>query len=195
MKKFIKKSREERIEEILRAAVCVFLEKGYRNATMEDIIAKTSLSKGGFYYYFKNTKEIFLAIMERYGKTNVEEIKKMVDESPDKESFFKELADFLFNRILKETDEKKIYIMAVSELFYDKDYIYRLRDMRNAYIEAAIKYCCEKFKLNREEMKRKLELLAEVFESLSIGCYLFKREKFYVDQEDNVKKLLFDIIK
>jgi AcrR family transcriptional regulator len=195
MKKFIKKSREERIEEILRAAVCVFLEKGYRNATMEDIIAKTSLSKGGFYYYFKNTKEIFLAIMERYGKTNVEEIKKMVDESPDKESFFKELADYLFIRILKETDEKKIYIMAVSELFYDKDYIYRLRDMRNAYIEAAIKYCCEKFKLNREEMKRKLELLAEVFESLSIGCYLFKREKFYVDQEDNVKKLLFDIIK
>ena len=195
MKKFIKKSREERIEEILRAAVCVFLEKGYRNATMEDIIAKTSLSKGGFYYYFKNTKEIFLAIMERYGKTNVEEIKKMVDESPDKESFFKELADYLFIRILKETDEKKIYIMAVSELFYDKDYIYRLRDMRNAYIEAAIKYCCEKFKLNREEMKRKLELLAEVFESLSIGCYLFKREKFYIDQEDNVKKLLFDIIK
>jgi len=195
MKKFIKKSREERIEEILRAAVCVFLEKGYRNATMEDIIAKTSLSKGGFYYYFKNTKEIFLAIMERYGKTNVEEVKKMVDESPDKESFFKELADYLFIRILKETDEKKIYIMAVSELFYDKDYIYRLRDMRNAYIEAAIKYCCEKFKLNREEMKRKLELLAEVFESLSIGCYLFKREKFYVDQEDNVKKLLFDIIK
>ena len=195
MKKFTKKSREERIEEILKAAVCVFLEKGYRNATMEDIIAKTSLSKGGFYYYFKNTKEIFLAIMERYGKTNVEEIKKMVDESPDKESFFKELADYLFIRILKETDEKKIYIMAVSELFYDKDYIYRLRDMRNAYIEAAIKYCCEKFKLNREEMKRKLELLAEVFESLSIGCYLFKREKFYVDQEDNVKKLLFDIIK
>ncbi|MCD5405927.1 MAG: TetR/AcrR family transcriptional regulator [Desulfotomaculum sp.] len=195
MKKFIKKSREERIEEILRAAVCVFLEKGYRNATMEDIIAKTSLSKGGFYYYFKNTKEIFLAIMERCGKINIEEIKKIVNESPNKESFFKELADFLFNRILKETDEKKIYIMAVSELFYDKDYIYRLRDMRNAYIEAAIKYCCEKFKLNREEMKRKLELLAEVFESLSIGCYLFKREKFYVDQEDNVKKLLFDIIK
>ncbi|MCL0067321.1 TetR/AcrR family transcriptional regulator [Peptococcaceae bacterium] len=195
MKKFTKKSREERIEEILKAAVCVFLEKGYRNATMEDIIAKTSLSKGGFYYYFKNTKEIFLAIMERCGKISIEEIKKMVDKSLDKESFFKELADYLFNRILKETDEKKIYIMAVSELFYDKDYIYRLRDMRNAYIEAAIKYCCEKFKLNREEMKRKLELLAEVFESLSIGCYLFKREKFYVDQEDNVKKLLFDIIK
>ncbi|MCL0071664.1 TetR/AcrR family transcriptional regulator [Peptococcaceae bacterium] len=195
MKKFIKKSREERIEEILRAAVCVFLEKGYRNATMEDIIAKTSLSKGGFYYYFKNTKEIFLAVMERYGKINIEEIKKMLDESLDKESFFKELADFLFNRILKETDEKKIYIMAVSELFYDGDYIHRLRDMRNAYIEAAIKYCCEKFKLNREEIKRKLELLAEVFESLSIGCYLFKKEKFYVDQEDNVKKLLFDIIK
>ncbi|MCL0032280.1 TetR/AcrR family transcriptional regulator [Peptococcaceae bacterium] len=195
MKKFTKKSREERIEEILKAAVCVFLEKGYRNATMEDIIAKTSLSKGGFYYYFKNTKEIFLAIMERCRKISIEEIKKMVDKSLDKESFFKELADYLFNRILKETDEKKIYIMAVSELFYDKDYIYRLRDMRNAYIEAAIKYCCEKFKLNREEMKRKLELLAEVFESLSIGCYLFKREKFYVDQEDNVKKLLFDIIK
>ncbi|WP_197017444.1 TetR family transcriptional regulator [Methanobrevibacter oralis] len=30
----------------------VFLKKGYFNVTMEDIINETSLSKGGFYYYF-----------------------------------------------------------------------------------------------------------------------------------------------
>ncbi|WP_220607934.1 helix-turn-helix domain-containing protein [Methanobrevibacter oralis] len=36
----------------MNAALKVFLKKGYSNATMEDIINETSLSKGGFYYYF-----------------------------------------------------------------------------------------------------------------------------------------------
>ena len=47
-------TREERRNEILLGALEVFLQKGYRDTTMEDIIKNTSLSKGGFYHYYKN---------------------------------------------------------------------------------------------------------------------------------------------
>ena len=44
------KSKSERKKEIMEAAKSVFLEKGFEKTTMEDIIAETSLSKGGFYH-------------------------------------------------------------------------------------------------------------------------------------------------
>ncbi len=61
----VKKTREERTQEILDAATDVFLEKGFKQTTMEDIIRRTSLSKGGFYYYYKSTREILLDVMAK----------------------------------------------------------------------------------------------------------------------------------
>jgi len=54
MAKFQRKTAEERKDEIRRGAVQAFLKKGYRNTTMEDIVASTTLSKGGVYRYFWN---------------------------------------------------------------------------------------------------------------------------------------------
>ncbi|WP_314744138.1 TetR family transcriptional regulator, partial [Treponema lecithinolyticum] len=44
MPKFERKTKEERCSEIMNAAKKVFLKKGYRYTTMEDIVAGTSLS-------------------------------------------------------------------------------------------------------------------------------------------------------
>lgn len=47
-----RKPREERINEITKVAIEVFLEKGYENTTMEAIARKAGISKGGLYHYF-----------------------------------------------------------------------------------------------------------------------------------------------
>lgn len=47
-----RKPREIRINEITKAAIEVFLEKGYENTTMEAIARKAGISKGGLYHYF-----------------------------------------------------------------------------------------------------------------------------------------------
>ena len=60
-----RKTKEERLAEIHKAALELFLTKGYKNTTMEDIIANTSLSKGGFYHYYGSTKEILFALMKQ----------------------------------------------------------------------------------------------------------------------------------
>ena len=44
-------SESERKNEIMDSAADVIIRKGLENATMEDIIAGTSLSKGGVYHY------------------------------------------------------------------------------------------------------------------------------------------------
>lgn len=56
-------SEEERKKEIMSFAAKVIAEKGLDGTTMEDIIAGTTLSKGGVYHYYGNVVEIFKDIM------------------------------------------------------------------------------------------------------------------------------------
>lgn len=54
---------EKRKEEIKKVAARVFVKLGFSNTTMEDLVKETGLSKGGFYYYYKNTTDIIYDLM------------------------------------------------------------------------------------------------------------------------------------
>lgn len=56
--------RETRRAELLDAAASVFAKKGYRAASIEDIIERAEIARGTFYLYFESKLEIFLAIMD-----------------------------------------------------------------------------------------------------------------------------------
>lgn len=59
----IRRSEYERKKEIMNSAINIILDKGLEKTTMEDIIAGTSLSKGGVYHYYKSVIDIFKDIM------------------------------------------------------------------------------------------------------------------------------------
>ena len=48
---------------ILETARSVFMEKGFKNVTMKDIVEACNISRGGLYLYFASTKEIFLEVL------------------------------------------------------------------------------------------------------------------------------------
>ena len=50
---------------ILENAKNVFVERGFKNVTMKDIIEASGISRGGLYLYFSSTKEIFLEVLKR----------------------------------------------------------------------------------------------------------------------------------
>ena len=56
----------ERREQILEAAMNAFARKGYHPTTMDDIAAALPFSKGLLYYYFKNKRDLFLAILDNW---------------------------------------------------------------------------------------------------------------------------------
>jgi AcrR family transcriptional regulator len=51
---------EQRKEQILKAALTCFADKGYHQTTMDDIVEEAGISKGGVYWYFDSKKELFL---------------------------------------------------------------------------------------------------------------------------------------
>ncbi|MBQ9122601.1 MAG: TetR/AcrR family transcriptional regulator [Lachnospiraceae bacterium] len=48
---------------ILETARKVFMEKGFKNVTMKDIVEACEISRGGLYLYFGSTEEIFMEVL------------------------------------------------------------------------------------------------------------------------------------
>ncbi|WP_027003508.1 TetR/AcrR family transcriptional regulator [Hugenholtzia roseola] len=51
---------------ILATAFRLFLEKGYKNTTMSQLVAASKVSKGAFYHYFASKEALFDAALETY---------------------------------------------------------------------------------------------------------------------------------
>ena len=60
------RTKEERREQILSAAITCFAEKGYYEASMDDIAKAANLSKGSLYWHFKSKRELFQGLVERW---------------------------------------------------------------------------------------------------------------------------------
>lgn len=58
-------SSERRIE-ILEAALTIFVEKGYSDARMDDIVHAIGLSKGALYHHFQGKRDLFIALIEHW---------------------------------------------------------------------------------------------------------------------------------
>lgn len=53
---------------ILQKSFALIYAKGYHNASLDDILATTEVTKGAFYYHFKNKDEMGLAIINELMK-------------------------------------------------------------------------------------------------------------------------------
>jgi AcrR family transcriptional regulator len=57
---------DTRRAQLLDAATLVFARKGYRAASISDIIARAGVARGTFYLYFASKQAVFLAIVEAF---------------------------------------------------------------------------------------------------------------------------------
>lgn len=60
-----KRSPEQTLEKIITTAAQLFIEKGYEQTSIQDILDATHLSKGGLYHHFKSKDEILEAVMQK----------------------------------------------------------------------------------------------------------------------------------
>jgi AcrR family transcriptional regulator len=56
-------------ERILDAARRLFTRSGYEAVTIDDVMARAGLTRGGFYNHFQNKAELFACAVESYGVT------------------------------------------------------------------------------------------------------------------------------
>ncbi|MBQ4813001.1 TetR/AcrR family transcriptional regulator [Pseudoalteromonas luteoviolacea] len=62
-------------EQVLRAAMNAFMEKGYNKTSMQDLKRATNLHPGSIYCAFENKKGLLLAALEQYNQDRTAELK------------------------------------------------------------------------------------------------------------------------
>ena len=113
-------SEKERKQQIQLAAKEVFLDKGFNDTTMDDIVKTSGMSTGGVYHYYKNKFDILYDIMVE-GNLNRRDIiqKSIYDEglilSP------KLFSRMIIDKILADNDYVKLYVMFLCELKENDD--------------------------------------------------------------------------
>lgn len=60
-----REQREASVENLLVAALGLFVSRGYRHTSVDQIAAAAGLTKGAVYFYFRNKEGLLLALLER----------------------------------------------------------------------------------------------------------------------------------
>ena len=68
-------------EQILDTCFSLFLEKGYDNTSISDILSKLDIARGTLYYHFPSKEAIMDAMIERSATKIVEEAKTVVSQT------------------------------------------------------------------------------------------------------------------
>lgn len=76
-----RKDYETRKNEILSVAEHLFIEKGYDETSVNDILQAAAIGKGTFYYYFESKEEVMNAVVNRFVTIFAENAEKIAEDS------------------------------------------------------------------------------------------------------------------
>lgn len=103
---------------ILETARKVFMEKGYKNVTMKDIVEACDISRGGLYLYFNSTAEIFREVLHMES----EEADDVFSDSIREDATATEILALLLKEQKKELLSKKDNLaIATYEYYFGED--------------------------------------------------------------------------
>lgn len=70
---------QEKQDRILNAALKEFAQKGYQNASTNEIVKEAGISKGLLFHYFNNKKDLYLFLYDHFMEITMEDILAKVD--------------------------------------------------------------------------------------------------------------------
>lgn len=79
MPKVSEEYKEQKRQELLKSAMACFAEKGYQSATIDDIVARSGMSKGAVYNYFSSKEDIYLTLLSRARQRNFEVLNQEIN--------------------------------------------------------------------------------------------------------------------
>ncbi len=108
---------ENRKTMIAKAALEIFIEKGFYEVSMKDIMLAAKISRGGLYAHFENIDAVFIAVLI-YDDSN--EVNNLLNNISDT-LFIDRLKSWVKNSILTNDNKDSKLVRAKSEFFLSHD--------------------------------------------------------------------------
>ncbi|CEN92938.1 TetR/AcrR family transcriptional regulator [Paraclostridium sordellii] len=117
MNKTFENLSEEKKLRIINSAIEEFANKGYKRATVDNIVSKAGISKGSIFQYFKNKERLYLYICDYQIKIITDEVFKQKENNGN--DFFKLYKQAA--RVKFEILKKNPYIFKFFKTLYSDD--------------------------------------------------------------------------
>ncbi len=116
---------------ILEAAICLFAEKGYKEASMAELAKITGVAQGTIFYHYRSKEELFLSILKNFKQTLIEKYDEYFKEKRGKNGLemMEQAVEFYF--YLAEDMEEQFILL------------YRHEAYELAHINPAFRECLE----------------------------------------------------
>ena len=181
----MKMEADERKKQIRQAAMKVFLDKGFRNTVMNDIMEATGLSRGGLYHHYGSTYEILYDIMVEGNKYR----EKIIYDEMNKTSqdFSKVLSEIILDKMLYQSDYVSIYAMFLQELNHDD----KLKDLYKKLKKSSSDSILMLFDEDvRGELSGAIELIIDLINTFILGCEVLNARENFVNNKLALKKMI-----
>lgn len=181
----MKMEADERKKLIRQAAMKVFLDKGFRNTVMNDIMEATGLSRGGLYHHYGSTYEILYDIMVEGNKYR----EKIIYDEMNKTSqdFSEVLSEIILEKMLYQSDYVSIYAVFLQELNYDD----KLKDLYKKLKKSSSDSILMLFDEDvRGELSDAIELITDLINTFILGCEVLNARENFVNNKLALKKMI-----
>ena len=185
----MKMEADERKKQIRQAAMKVFLDKGFRNTVMNDIMEATGLSRGGLYHHYGSTYEILYDIMVEGNKYR----EKIIYDEMNKTSqdFSEVLSEIILEKMLYQSDYVSIYVMFLQELNHDD----KLKDLYKKLKKSSSDSILMLFDEDvRGELSEAIELITDLINTFILGCEVLNARENFVNNKLVLKKMIGSIL-
>lgn len=120
MKEEKQKVGQVRKKEIREAAKRCFLNKGFQNTTMEDVITEVGMSKGGVYHHYASTNEMLKDLMLDGNDYRNSLINEYLEDNQEKDKY-QQMGEILVDKALADTELMKLYTLLLQAKNYNAD--------------------------------------------------------------------------
>ncbi len=177
--------KEERKEQIKKAAIKLMCKQGYTKTSVQNILDEINYSKSGFYNCYESKEEMLREIMQ----DGLEHRNKQVltYKKNSKLSRKETLVEALLDKILDYNDYKKLTSNIIMEMNHREDFVELQKKMMDNGTESFKKFCKEEG--FEEYIKVSNYEFGVLITSLIIGNDIFK-----LHDDKKYRKLLRDII-
>lgn len=183
---------------ILETARKVFVQKGFKNVTMKDIVEACDISRGGLYLYFGSTEEIFLEVLQMESEQGDD----VFSDSIGEDATAADILAFFLNEQKKELLRKRDTLtIAIYEYYFEngstkKDNILKLQfeaavKIIEKLIEAGVRsgeFFCEDCLGTARNIMYVLEGLKISAQTRNVTAEMVDRELMYILKELGIKE-------
>ncbi len=182
---------EKRKEEIKKVAARVFVKLGFSNTTMEDLVRETGLSKGGFYYYYKNTTDIIYDLMVDGINYRNDIIKESLN--TEKEVSIEFLAREMTKKVIDNTTLTGVYVefLLAKKRNEKLNEVYKKLEYKTIESFKNINISFENYNIS----VKKFELLAFFINSMILSSNILNARETLLKNKSVIEKIFLLILK